>query len=173
MSCSPNLSGYFAVRPAMPSAGMAPYACWMNSRPAHRWCAASSPPASGRATSARSFMAMAAPGCARRLAILGRLAGVPDPVAVRTEGLRNETGAVLRRRIVVGLSRPDLLEPDRRDDDAQRIQHRPVIGGCRSDLGFAVRSVAVRPRLRPHQGALRQDPAVPVRRRNPLLAQPR
>ena len=51
----------------------------------------------------------------------------------------------------------------------RRIPDRALLGRRRSDLGFAVRSAALRPRLRPDQRPLRQDAAVPVRRRYPVL----
>ena len=64
---------------------------------------------------------------------------------------------------------PDLLERDRRIAAAQRIPDRALLGRRRSHLGFAVRSAALRPRLRPHQRALRPDAAFPVRRRYSVL----
>ncbi len=86
-------------------------------------------------------------------ALLGGVARIPDAHAADAEGLRHEARPVRGRRPAVGLSGPDLLERDRRVPAAQRIPDRALLGRRRSDLGFAVRSAALRPRLRPDQRA--------------------
>ena len=77
----------------------------------------------------------------------------PLPFVPKDFGMR--VAVFSGRRAVVGLSRSDLLEPDRRIIDAERKQYHPLIGRRRVDLGFAVRSVALRFRLCADQGPVR------------------
>ena len=110
----------------------------------------------------------------RRHQILGRIGGIADAVLVLAEGSRPEGRNLCRCRRLLGLQGPDFVGGDRRGQcapvalrrrqlllsrpehvwDSGRYRQRcPQLGGGRSDLGFALRSAALRLCGANYQGA--------------------
>ena len=141
---------------------------------ARTWCAASRRPASDRATlrSCRTATARPTRSAARSIGRRSLEFQTPMPFAPKDFGMKlalfADAGQLSRYVGPTSWLPPSRARPARRSTVGDHEQ-AALVGRRRPDLGFAVRAAAVRSRLCAHQGTLRQDAVLPVRRRNQLL----